>query len=156
MIENDNPTYRDSHLAWEASLGNRAEHWYLAVDAVVIVPVGEELGDPAPAPPGGKPDRKVVLSVDCRDVPAITQAMAAKDIVMTVALHAASRAKKVAAAPGMKEVPVAPTGVPAFEPLTFQSLIDPQTRREAWRWIRKQRSKASTSSSAGRISSGGS
>ena len=51
VIESRTPTFRATRLSSDASLGGRAEHWYVAVDAEVVVPLGTVVNPPTGAAP---------------------------------------------------------------------------------------------------------
>lgn len=137
VIESRRSAVRATRLSSEASLGGRAEHWYIAIDAELIVPVGTALNLPAGTSPDEKQKPQVVIAVDSRDVPAMAQALAAKNIVLTAVARPAGKPEvpvgKPNAPPGKVTVPAAPKGLPAFEPLTRESLRNLDTRREEWR-----------------------
>ncbi|MGO9111851.1 MAG: hypothetical protein ACLP9L_21705 [Thermoguttaceae bacterium] len=137
VIESRRSAIRSTRLSSEASLGGRAEHWYVAIDAELIVPVGTAVNPPAATAPNDKQKPQVVIAMDPRDVPSMAQALAAKDIVLAAVARPAGKprasAGKPSAPPGMVTVPAAPKGLPAFEPLTRESLRNLDTRREEWR-----------------------
>ena len=135
VIESRAPAFRVTRLSSDASLGGRAEHWYVAVDAEVVVPLGTVVNPLAGAAPSGKKKPQVVISVERRDVPAMAQALAAKNIILMAAARSAPLAGKPIVPAGKVRVPAAPQGLPAFEPLTPESLRSVETRREAWRLI---------------------
>ena len=136
VIESRMSATRATRLSTEASLGGRAEHWYIAIDAELVVPVGTIVNPPLGTVPTDKEKSQVVVAVNSRDVPALAQALAAKNIVLTALARPAGRggapADKPVAPPGKLVVPAVPKGLPAFEPLTQESLRNLETRREAW------------------------
>jgi hypothetical protein len=138
-IEGQRSTIRPTRLSSEASLGGRAEHWYVAIDAELVVPLGTVVNRAAAAPANDKSKPQVVVAVESRDVPSMAQALAAKEIVLTAVARPAEKpggpGGKPAAPEGMVVVPAAPKGLPAFEPLTRESLRNQETRREEWRLL---------------------
>lgn len=140
-IESHRSATRNTRLSSEASLGGRAEHWFVAIDAEVVVPLGTTVSVPtaAAAAVHEKPRSEVIVAVDRRDVPSVAQALASKGIVLTAVARPAGKggapAGKPVAPPGMLVVPAAPKGLPAFEPLTRESLRNTDTRREEWRVV---------------------
>ena len=141
VIESQVPSFRSSRLSSDASLGGRAEHWFIAIDAELIVPVGTAVNLPAAAP-SDKHKSQVVIALDARDMPSMAQRMAAKNIVLNAVARPAGKNRvtvgKPLAPPGKVAVMVAPKALPAFEALTKESLINLETRREAWRVLDAQ------------------
>jgi len=142
VIESRRSATRTSRLSSEASLGGRAEHWYIAIDAELVVPVGTSVNPPMATAANEKQKPLVVIALDPRDVPAMTQALSSKNVILTAVARPAGKpttpAGKPIAPPGKVVVPAAPKGLPAFEPLTLESLRNLETRREAWRLLDAQ------------------
>lgn len=121
-------TPRTTQRTWEESFGNRAEPWFVASDALVVAPVGF----PPPASAlraiaassvtpnnrnenhslGGPP---VIIAVEDRDVEAVATALATRDALFTVAIHAAETA---ASSSQQRVIAVAPETLAAFSELT--------------------------------------
>ncbi len=142
VIESQVPALRSTRLSSDASLGGRAEHWFIAIDAELIVPVGTAVNVPAAAVPSEKHKTQVVIALDTRDMPSMAQALATKNIVLNAVARPAGKNRvavgKPVAPPGKVAAPVAPRALPGFEALTKESLINLETRREAWRVLDAQ------------------
>ncbi|MGI9474800.1 MAG: hypothetical protein ACR2NZ_24935 [Rubripirellula sp.] len=124
-------TPRTTRRSWEQSLGNRAEPWFVASDAIVVAPVGF----PAPAAAlraieqsdaaenrrnaaigfDGPP---IIIAVASRDVESMATAMATRDALFTVAFHASETNELP---PQSKSIAVAPESLEAFTALDNNS-----------------------------------
>jgi hypothetical protein len=111
---------RPTEFPWADSLGHRSEHWFLAIDAVVVA-IGRSLESQAPvAGQATKSVSFVTLAVSLRDVESLSQALAQSmtenrtKMLLTAALRSNL---SLGANTNFASVPLCPVHLRAFEPL---------------------------------------
>lgn len=106
---------RKTDLQWSDSLGHRAEHWLLAVDAQIVAIARSPSESAAPNNPSTNPISSLTLAVRLRDADALSQAAAMAD---EITLTAAFRSNlPITSPPNMASVPLCTVAVRAFEKL---------------------------------------
>ncbi len=133
---------RETRRGWDETLGERAEPWFAAIDAIVIGPVGfpppaaaaRFLGEAlyGPSDPGANRGRQlsgppIVLAIETRDVVAVTAALATKDAMFTALFH--SDVSEPSPSGSERQVVFAPTAIDAGQLLTPDALLVSYTRR---------------------------
>lgn len=121
---------RHTLRTWDESLGQRADPWFVASDAVVVGPVGfpapaaalralgGALNQPSPAAgaAAGFSGPPLLIAVDNRDVEAVAAALASRDALFTLAMHPSEQDS--AAAQGTRQIVIAAQDLEAFEQLS--------------------------------------
>ena len=111
---------RPTEFPWADSLGHRGEHWFLAIDAVVVA-IGRPQETQAPA--SGQASKSVsfvTIAVALRDVESLSQALAQTitenrtKMLLTAALRSNL---PLGASTNFASVPLCPVHLRAFEPL---------------------------------------
>lgn len=106
---------RKTDLQWSDSLGHRAEHWLLAVDAQIVAIARSPSESAAPNNPSTNPISSLTLAVRLRDADVLSQAAAMAD---EIKLTAAFRSNlPITSPPNMASVPLCTVAVRAFEKL---------------------------------------
>jgi hypothetical protein len=117
-------TRRDTLRTLEDSLGYRSESWFVAGEAIVVVPVGfpapaaalRALGNRGQSAPGEQGGGSVLsgpalmVAVEDRDVERMAAALAAVDTLFTVALHATQDSVPA----GKRRIAVAAQDIPEY------------------------------------------
>lgn len=120
---------RETELPWSDTLGQRSEHWFLALDALVV-----SFAESSPAEGAAPIARSLTLAVHPRDVSVLAQAAAAPEIVLTAAIRSNLPEDLYPAElpQGLKRVAVCGEHLRAFRPLNPWSAA---VRRPAWKYL---------------------
>ena len=138
---------RETRREWDETLGERAEPWFAAMDAIVIGPVGfpppsaasRFLGESlyGQADSGNDEQRltgpPIVLAIEPRDVVAVAAALATKDAMFAALFH--SETPDSVADATQRRVVLSPTAIQAGEALTPDMLLLGYTRRQMIRRV---------------------